>query len=235
MTKEQRDRAVLKGLLAVAAAVAFVFLGIRPRMARIDALEREVGEMRDRIFSADRLLRREPKIRADAERLRAQLRTRFDEHLPSTANTLLWAARTVAAVAGPAGIDDPSVAEQSRATPAWVRDPSPRPGAARQRQPERRFAPFAVQMQFRASLPRTLLFIAALQDEYPLLNVGALSIHGDARDPEMQRVSMTLEWPIHVGPIDPMVEALLDAPAADQADHAEAMPDEPGETEEHAP
>ncbi len=232
MEMERRERTALKAVLAVVAVGALVFGAIRPRMARVGELEREIEELNDRVLAADRLIRRESQLREEVGRLQAKLAAQFRRDLPPEENPLLWAARAVAAIAADAGIDDPSVAEISRPVPAWAQPPDPRRRAAdpdgaaaegrrrtaarEEAQPRYRFAPFAVQMQFHVSFSEALLFLAALQADNPLLNVAQLSIHGDERAPETQRITLTLEWPRHVGALDARVKRLLEEAAEDR-------------------
>lgn len=223
MTKEQRDRIVLKALAVLLAAVGLYMFGLRPLVARIREDEARIQALDMQTARADRLIRQEAALRAEAERLRETMRDRLAHHLPPKENPLLWATQIVYRHAAVHGIEIRSIAEESIQTPAWIRpaDAPETPRAARggtePPQAWRSLAPFAVQVALEAPFPGILMMIAGLESEQTLLNISSLNIQSATREPELQTARLSLQWPRRVVPFDDRISSFLSAVPGEDA------------------
>ena len=238
LTKEQRERLVLKALLGlIAIAAAFVY-GLKPMLERMEAERAELQGLQGDLDSISRLLGRQQALRTGLEENVRTLRTLFTQKLPPLDNPFLWATERVYRYAREHHVAVESITEARLPVPLWVAAPAPeaakpaeeeaedarrRPPAARPATPStapkenrkeeaaapaRRFAPYSVQVRLRCAYPDLLAFIAAIERDNPYASISSLSILSDESWPEQQSIRLSIEWPRHVGPLD---KAIRDA------------------------
>ncbi len=226
LTKEQRERLVLKAVLALIALAAIHFYGIAPLLERIRTAGDDLEALGARLERVTRLARRREPLQTGLEDNVRTLRSLFTEYLPPADNPFLWATEHVYRLAREYGVSIESITEVRQPLPAWVKrrdapgdtgadagesgkppDAGGPPGPPNEE--GRRFAPYAVQIRARCDYPDFLRMIRAMERDNPYVSMTGVSVTADDTRPRQQSIRLTVEWPRHVGPLDPAMQEVL--------------------------
>jgi len=205
MSKEQRDRVVLKALVGALAAVGLFYYGVYPLIDRAMELHRRRERLNEKLREADAILRGEDALRRQTEERRQRLVERLSAETPPLSNPLLWATEVIYKHARATGVAVESVSEIKGDIPFWAQPPETKRRAddddtrsdapAAPRPPPRRFAPYSVQVNLISSYDRLKAFAHSLETENPAVTLAMISVVAREATPEQHQVRLVVEWP----------------------------------------
>jgi hypothetical protein len=222
LTKHEKEKRVMFALMGAIAIAASVIYGILPFLDRLDRRVQALDKIEANFARLERMAASEERNARALAKGADDLRRAMKDHLPPVEGPFLWATEQIYSRARVAGIEIQSLTERRAGIPSWVRDPSKAPPPVERAegegappampQPSRRFAPYAVQLGARGSYSQLVAYLAALERSSPYLRVSSLYLAASSIEGGGLDVSMTIEWPWHIGPAPDLAAA---APATE--------------------
>jgi len=190
LTKEQKQMAVLIGVVGVTAVSALFQFVLKPAFENAEEARVAHGKLYADIAKADSELKQEPRVARETLELRQELDRAGREYIPPYGNAMAWATEELYTLARRVGVNIESLSGGA----AWGGAP-----AAGQKG-GRTFVSFSAQIALQCSYADLLRFLQALEQDNPLASVTGVSIEGREQNPEKQRVTLSVEWPTWAQP-----------------------------------
>lgn len=185
MSKDQKQKVVLGGLLGVFALVALFQFGIMRLVRARDEMTQKRVELADNIEKAQQAIRNEVMIDKQVRELRASMETTFSTMIPPADNALAWASRVVNEQTKALGLEVTSIIELDQGAVGWD-------------QPDlvkRAFKPYAVKVDVSCSFDKVRKLVRALQQSNEHLAITGIAILADTRNVEYPSTVLIIEWP----------------------------------------
>ncbi len=185
MTKEQKQKVILAGIVGLAVLYALKQFALTPLLESRGKLNDEFEAMKSKLMLANGAIKNEGETRRRLAETQAQLMKAQSDLLPSADNALSWATKTIYHAARSVGLDLESVSEtETDRTNFTAKD-----------QVKRAFKPYAVRMSVECGYPQLIELIKSLEDANPYLCVTGIQIQCQPQTPERHQISIVVEWP----------------------------------------
>ncbi len=185
MNKDQKQKAVLIGLVAVLALAALYQFVLLPALHGHAGLVQKRDDLRGEVEKAQMLIHSEVMLDKQSKELRKSLEQTFSADLPPPDNALSWASQLVTVEARKLGLEVSSIADVDAAAAGWDQ-----PDLAK-----RSFKPYSVRVELSCGFDKARNLVRSLQQGNPLLAITGISIQTDSRNIEKPVITMIIEWP----------------------------------------
>ena len=188
LTKEQKQRVVLGGIVAVA-LVAIIFFGIKVSLSSIAVARLELNDLTGKIESADRALAKGSQVRKEygetIEELEAYL-----HGAPPVQNYYSWATEVIHERARQANLEVDAIDEQSR--------PGSPPSGGKDK--ALKLEPYSLRIVAHGRYEALKHFLELIEKEHPLARVVTVDL-STGSDPEVHDVQLVVQWPFNLGSV----------------------------------
>jgi len=188
LTKEQKQRIVLGGMVAVA-LVAIIFFGIKVSLSSIAVARQELNDLVSKIESADRALAKGSQVRKEygetIEVLKEHLRS-----APPVQNYYSWATEVIHERARQASLEIDAIDEQSR------------PGSTLSggKGKALKLEPYSLRIVAHGGYEGLKSFLELIEKEHPLARVVTVDV-STGSDPEVHDLQLVVQWPFNLGSV----------------------------------
>ena len=190
LNKEQKQLALLLGLVCAIVLFALFQFGVSPLLARARAAAETLQKVGDQQAKAERLLRVEARLTAERAGVVAEMGRAVREYIVPPENPLAWISELVYRHARAVGVELESVSGGS-GEPLWSGPPQ------KDKKSARAFMPYRAQIAARGGYLELVRLFRAFERNNPYLCITDVSIESQegTDDPGRLRILFAIEWP----------------------------------------
>ncbi len=186
LTKEQKQMAVLAGVIGITVLVALYLFVLKPVLANADTAREQLVRLRADIAKADSALKKEHRFVWETAELKDRIDHATRKYIPPYGNSLAWATERLYAVARAVGVNIESLSGNSA---VWGGSSDPA------QKGRRAFVSFSAQVALQCSYAELQGFLQALEQDNPLACATGVTLEGREQDPVKHHVNLAVEWP----------------------------------------
>ena len=186
LTKEQKQMAVLAGVVGVTVLAALFQFVLKPALTNADEAREALVKLRADIVKADGELKKEHRLVMETTELKTRIDRATREQIPPYGNSLAWATERLYTVARAVGVN---IASLSGGGATWGGSSDPAQKGSRA------FVSFSAQITLQCSYVELRSFLQALEQDNPLACATSVALEGREQTPAKHRVNLTVEWP----------------------------------------
>lgn len=185
MTKEQKQRLILGGIVLIAVIFALKQFVITPMMASRTQARADFELLKTKLQQASNAIRNETETLRKLQETKSELTTAQRDFVPSVDNSLAWATKTIYSQARSVGIDIEAVAETDVDVSGFMAKD----------QAQRAYKPYAVRIMTECGYQQLLELVRTLEEKDPYLCITTIQIQTQPATPERHQVTLVVEWP----------------------------------------
>ena len=189
MTKEQRQYAVLGGLVGVKVIYLAVAFGIKPFLQGWEDTRVEYNELKEKLHGERKNVNRTSILLHNLDSSYTNLSFMAKNHIAPRENAYSWVTEKIYRLARDLKIDVETITEYQPHLP-WSSSPSV----------TREFGAYGVRITTSCGYNKLRELVVKLEESNPLLVVSGISVSSSTGNFERHKVQVQLEWPIWMNP-----------------------------------
>jgi len=186
MKKEQKQKAMLGAIVALAALLALKQFVLGPMIERRARARAEYDALRSRLDLANLAIKNETDTLRRLDESKQALVKATRDFIPASDNLLAWTTKFIYSQARIVGVDIESVSETTDADIS---------GFVSKEQTRYAFKPYGVRIELKCSFAQLTQLIDSLETNDPDLCVAGIQITAQPESPERHQVSLVIECP----------------------------------------